>query len=363
MQNLSNSSHQMSVYSLRGRARCLEPQRGHDSSVRFFVGSCNVADSNAIHLVEVDSEEAEVLCVNVYSHASELVALASCPSDASLLASSFSDVSGLSVSCRVALWRLAGDESSPRLESVALLPRSLRVHALSWEQSGELWTADERALAAWDVSRGENCQTPALELALGAAPDEAPRANVGGLALDPHIVSVVAVSVGAEVLGFDRRDAAKQPVWKLKGPAEQVDCDFNPNKPYFLCTGGVDGVVRFWDYRKPSEPIQQTFPAGANHSHHISSVEFNPHHDSLVLSSSTDGLVNLYCAQSVSSSPGSASDYLVSSYNGFNDSVYQAKWASSDAWTFGSVSWNGKAYFGGVPDKEKMAILIESNND
>lgn len=361
----------MSVYALKYRTRVCEPQKGHDGSVRFFFATCTVSDENQIHLVEYNDTDEEVLCVNVYPHSSEVVALASSPQDANLLITSFNQIRGSSVKNRVALWKLSGNETNPKLDvglelsfpegSSAVERRT--VTSVLWEQgfADTVFTVEAGRLAGWNVSGASAAEGPALDIALSA--DGAALA-CGGASLNPHIMSVLAVCVGDSVLGFDTRDASKQPVWRLKGPVDQLvrDCDFNANKPYFLCSGGDDGRVRFWDYRKPQEPVQQAFPAGTNHSHFISSVEYNPHHDALVLSSGTDGLVNLYCAQSVSSSPSAAgSDYLISSYNGFGQSAYRAAWASSDAWTFAAISWDGKAVLATVPDKEKMAILTENN--
>lgn len=351
----------MSVYALKYRTRVCEPQRGHDGSIRFFLATCSVSEENQIHLVEYNDNDEDVMCVNVYPHSSEVVALAASPSDASLLLTSFNVVRGASVKNQVALWRLAGDESSPKLELVSELPSSSQtVSSILWEQgfADTVFTVETGRLLGWNVANLSAAAS--LEVVLSSDDVLAP---CGGAALNPHIPTVLGVCVGDSVLGFDTRDAAKQPVWRLKGPADQLvrDCDFNANKPYFLCSGGDDGKLRFWDYRKPNEPVQQNFPASANHSHFITSVEYNPHHDSLVLSSGTDGLVNLYCAQSVSSSPGSGADYLVSSYNGFSQSAYRAAWASSDAWTFAAISWDGKAMLACVPDKEKMSILTDNN--
>jgi WD40 repeat protein len=306
-----------------------------------------------------------VLCVNVYPHSSEVVALASSPADASLLITSFTQIRGSSLKNRVALWKMGGDESIPKLDmtSELMYPEGASVErapvtAVLWEEafSDTVFTVEAGRVAGWNLA---NCGGgPAMEIAL--SPDGG-LVSCGGIALNPHISTVLAVCVGDVVLGYDTREGGKVPVWRLKGSPDQLvrDCDFNPNKPYYLCSGGDDGKIRFWDYRKTSECLQQTFPGGSEHSHWITSVEYNPHHDSLVLSSGTDGLVNLYCAKSVSSSPG-GSDYLISSYNGFSQSAYRAAWSSSDAWSFAAISWDGKAVLAGVPDKEKMSILTEN---
>ena len=41
------------------------------------------------------------------------------------------------------------------------------------------------------------------------------------------------------------------------------DVDYNPNKPFYLVTGGDDCLIKFWDFRKESEPVKTL----SEHSH------------------------------------------------------------------------------------------------
>lgn len=41
------------------------------------------------------------------------------------------------------------------------------------------------------------------------------------------------------------------------------DVDINPNNCYFFVTGGDDGKIKFWDVRKPSDPVKVFY----KHSH------------------------------------------------------------------------------------------------
>ncbi len=357
----------MSLYQLKWRTRSIEPQKGHNTSIRFLVATCSVIEDNQIHLVEYNEDEEDVMCVNVYPHVPEVVALASSPSDPALLVTSFNQIGGAAVQNRVGLWRMGGDEAAPKLDMVGEFGRTNEapVSSLLWENgfADTVFTVQAGRLCGWSAEQPG--ATPTLQVALSPDGSMAP---VGGAALNPHIATVAAVCVGDAVLGFDTREASSArgvPVWRLRSAGEEHvrDCDFNPNKPYYLCCGGDEGGVRFWDYRKPNDFVQQSFPANSQHSHWISTVEYNPHHDSLVLSCGTDGLVNLYNAKSVSSSAtaggGGNGDYLIASYNGFSQSAYRAVWAT-DAWVYGAVSWDGKAVFSSVPDKEKMMILTEN---
>lgn len=349
------------VYALKYKTRVCEPQKGSEDKIRFLFGTCSVTEENQVHLVEFSDDDEEVFCVNVFPHLPEVQALASSPSDPALLASSYPLLASSSLHYRLALWRMAGDDMHSQLDRLAELSLQGPIAALLWEESAprSLFTATPGHFTAWDI----DSSAASLQIPLGE-----PLVHVGGASLNPHFSTVVAVCVGDSILGFDTREAASAkgtPAWKILAAAEHVrDVDFNPNRPYFLCSGGDEGRLCFWDYRKPQERVEQSF---LSHTHWISSVEYNPHHDSLVLSSGTDGQVNLYNAKSVSSAPPAASgtgggngggDYLVSTYDQFSQSVYQARWSSSDAWVYAAVSYDGKALIETVPDKEKMQILL-----
>lgn len=246
------------------------------------------------------------------------------------------------------------------LDSVAQVPCG--AHALLWEETmvDAFFTADATHVRCWDA----NTSAARVSFALGDAA-VAGTSAVGALASNTHFPSVVAVCVADAVVALDVRDAS-QIAWKITGAdRDQIrDLDFNPNRPYYLCAGGDDGVVKFWDYRKAGDgPVGRLNPP---HSHWVTAVSFNPHHDSLVLSSGTDGAVNLYSANSVSSAPvvagtsgasGPAGDYLISSYDSYSRSVYACCWSSFDTWIYAHLCYDGKAVVSAVSEKEKMKIL------
>jgi len=229
-----------------------------------------------------------------------------------------------------------------------------------------------------------------------------------------------------------------------------TDVSYNPNLPHVLATAGRDGLVKFWDLRKansssrsrsssysassvassgsasdsfvPSGPPSPTIMANTNnnkprrriqpikalrggHAHWSQRVLYNPHHDQLVLSSGTDGVVNLWRVGTVSSSPlmldldsggrgdpngdGGENDHDIIGLRGGDDddddddddenrqdghgggggdsrvsrsefphSVYDLCWSSADAWTFLAVGYDGTASLNHVPSREKYKILL-----
>jgi WD40 repeat protein len=208
--------------------------------------------------------------------------------------------------------------------------------------------------------------------------------------------SLIAYTCGTSILGLDLRNPGEF-AFEISIPGcINKSVDINPNRPHTLVCGGEDGALRFWDTRKPSQPVQLLSKGG--HSHFITKVRYNPFHDQLVLSSSTDGSVCLWRAASISSAPLSADldftedidmltnvrntshleettisaqeyglalrtsveDGLIQSYtDSKHDSVYGIAWSSIDAWTFVSLSYHeGGFIVRNVPSAEKYKILL-----
>lgn len=148
--------------------------------------------------------------------------------------------------------------------------------------------------------------------------------------------------------------------------------DFSPNRPFHLCTGGADGMVKVWDLRKPQRPVLLLH----NHSHWVTSVKYNPLHDQLLLSAGADRSVCFWNALSVSSVPvvSAASsalapsshtdskdqnpDRLIKRYTDHEDSVYSVAWSGTHAWVFASLSFDGRVVVNHVPANEKYRILL-----
>ena len=75
--------------------------------------------------------------------------------------------------------------------------------------------------------------------------------------------------------------------------------DFNQNKPYDIATCGDDCTVKIWDTRNTSSSLRVL----GDHSHWVWCVKYNPFHDQLILSSSSDSRVILTSIASLSSEP------------------------------------------------------------
>ena len=111
-------------------------------------------------------------------------------------------------------------------------------------------------------------------------------------------------------------------------------------------------------------------------SHHVlilaqvASAAYNRFHDQLLLSCGTDCNVNLWRAASISSTPmtdfgqeamdlaGTEVNSLVKRYEDHEESVFGVIWSAADAWTFASLSLDGKCVINHVPPTEKDKILL-----
>ncbi len=234
---------------------------------------------------------------------------------------------------------------------------------------------------------------------------------------DPHSDSASASAFGSNLHIIDwRSHEISAKLLNCHAPGSTIrDIDYNPNKPMSLISCGDDRKVRFWDLRKPSAPVQSL----EGHSHWIWSCRYNPFHDQLVLSGGSDHMVNLWRIASVSSAPwlacvdggdvdsaddgdssspgegggnrnrtnsgvnnssnsshnnnnnnssssGSSSDskstdppdVKVRSFDQHVESVYGLAWSAADAWTFASLSVDGKVFVNHVPSTEKYKILL-----
>eukprot|EP00922_Rhytidocystis_sp_ex-Travisia-forbesii_P045020 GHVS01067111.1.p1 GENE.GHVS01067111.1~~GHVS01067111.1.p1 ORF type:complete len:411 (-),score=67.12 GHVS01067111.1:366-1598(-) len=194
---------------------------------------------------------------------------------------------------------------------------------------------------------------------------------------DPHHTRVL-ITVGGTCLNvWDvRANKISASIDRLHGPAKVTDVDFNPNIPYHVLTAGEDGSIRIWDIRNGSrKPVQTCKDA---HSHWVTCARYNPYHDQLIASTGTDGAVKLWNtklsggstprAQQQALGGGSSREEVEATgvdafelfkvYEGHEDSIYGFCWSSSDAWSFASLSHEGRVMFGEVPAEQKYRILL-----
>lgn len=104
---------------LKYRTFALAPQTGHTTSSRFLLATSSLVEPNVVHVVELNEEDEEVVCVNVFPHSHAVSAIAASPNDASLVLTSFVSTNGECL--LLSVWLIAFcliDESVERVHCV-----------------------------------------------------------------------------------------------------------------------------------------------------------------------------------------------------------------------------------------------------
>ena len=266
----------------------------------------------------------------------------------------------------------------------------------AWDKTGERAVSahQDGSLKLWRTRHGEDLAMEAAALPATSAPGLS-EGEAREVAWDLLHEDLLVMARGSGAVGVDARNP-HAPAFEIATGSKCRTLDVNPNRLHFLLTAGDEGALRFWDSRKTTEPVQTLSRGG--HSHWITKARFNPFHDQLVLTSSTDGLVCLWRATSVSSAPLSADadlalgldddplgqrddedaqrahnlarlraaslhrseqDGLVKAYDEHrSESVFAVAWSAVDAWAFASISYDGKFFVRNVPSAEKYKILL-----
>lgn len=125
--------------------------------------------------------------------------------------------------------------------------------------------------------------------------------------------------------------------------------------PGRFLTTGTDGVIKVYDIRMNSGYSLDCMYHFQAHDHSIHKALFNPFHDELLISCSSDQSLRLWeLKQRAEHSP-------IQSVNEFHDTVLDLCWSDNGPWVFAGVSYNGKVIVDTVLNEKKMAILLEEN--
>mmetsp|Transcript_19501 Transcript_19501/g.32077 ORF Transcript_19501/g.32077 Transcript_19501/m.32077 type:complete len:387 (+) Transcript_19501:58-1218(+) len=356
----------------------------------FIAGTTCVNEGNEVHVVEFDENANAFQQVARFDHKGEVWDLAPHPSDASLLLTCSRNGGKSSGQ----LFRMDIEHVQPgesrELESLGALPiKTLGdslLRRMVWHPAGDddaLPGAQARCTSERFVSVQDDT-VRLWELAEGRLDDlgectarnteEWMEMSTMCACWDPHHENEFAIGRGTKIETIDLR--SMEVVRRIDNAHNDMvhDIDYNPNKPYYLASGGDDRMAKFWDIRKVDTPVK-VITAG---NHWVCNVKYNRFHDQLVLTTGTDSMVSLWRLSSISSAPlleleedeesgnedtnGGTSnetcDSLVKSYGEHADSVYGAAWSACDAWVFASLSYDGKIVVNHVASAEKYKILL-----
>jgi len=269
-----NENTTTAIYDVNGKSRCLCPQTAEKQLSRFFVGTLLLRESNQIHQIEVDEEVTEAVTVATYEHGPEIWFLTSSPHRKDFLMTAYN----ASLEFGASLWKIYEEEG--KIEELFKLPKhNGSINTLLWHPAEEKTIAslDDNNINLWDVEKKENIVQFDMEEDL----------LMHGQ-WNNYFKDLLVASTSDDLFGYDIR--AKNKTFHVKNAHNQNirDIDLIRNNPYFIITCGDDCQIKIWDTRNLNEP-----KIIVGHSHWIWNIEFNPF-DSLLISSSTDGTVNLW---------------------------------------------------------------------
>lgn len=345
---------------------CCAVAGGPAGGGRFAVATHLLRSANAVHVVDFDGGAAAGL-VSKHATPHECWALAAAPAQpdgGGLLVAAVTSDAGVAAA---GVWAAEGKDA-PLAQRAALGGGGAPPRQALWcgEASDRVAVVEEDCLRIWDLQGAGAAREAAKAAGAGAADTPCAAGCV-----DPRNASRVVTASGTTVNVWDVRDLAGGPAVTVGRAALMPvrDVDVNPVRDHVLLTAGDDCKLRFWDVRQPDAPLLEL----AGHSHWVWQAKFNPTHDQLVLSGSSDSLVALWTAPSAAGgqvqasaasapkSPGGTpapADRQAAVIDEHEDSVYGVAWSLSDPFVFCSLSYDGRLLVNAVPSEVKYEVLL-----
>ena len=267
------------MYGLPTSARCAASVGACRDASRWLVATTALKAENEVHLLELEEGSNRLECRGVFAHRGEVWDVAASPNDENLFFTVFNDGG----SRDAALWEANDGKLNAKFETKGK-QRDLR--RVVW--SPEAGNSEQVALASgdgvkiWDLSRDGgivSCATGLGELD-----------NVLAASWNPLDHNVLCASCSDTLRCLDLRTMTETVT--IEGAHEMAarDVDFSKTNQHLLASGGDDCHTCVWDLRKPSDPVVKV----SSHSHWVWQARFNPYHEQLLLTSSSDSLVQLW---------------------------------------------------------------------
>ncbi|XP_050537458.1 EARP-interacting protein homolog [Daktulosphaira vitifoliae] len=350
------------IYGVEFQARSLCSQHAEVDQVSFLIGTQSLnTQNNQVHLVKLQ-ENSNTLTSQVYEHnCGEIWSLSASTINKQLISTCYADTEK---DCErySTLWRLP--EEDGQLEKVISFPTEkygMDIKVTSFHPTNESYMASvvDNNVLFWDVD--ENGVKLVSNVILDGKGQ--PRFTTGKW--NPQSVNLQFVtSDDCNIKAWDLRCQAKI-AWSLDGAHNQIirDFDFNQNRQFYLATCGDDGYSKFWDIRNTNKPIITR----SDHSHWIWSIRYNPVHDELVGTASSDGQVLITRLFGISSAAleneedsikTSLDDKVIAVCDQHEDSVYCVEWSAANSWILASLSYDGRLLLNKVPKDEQLKILL-----
>jgi len=336
------------MYGLKYSSRCLTAVAAQREQSSWLVGTTALREENEIHLLTKDENTETLTCKEVYAHRHEIWDIASSPA----LESLFFTVYNAGETYEATLWQAS--EASKLESKMETKGKQKNVRKALWSPdtaSDLVALASVDSINLWSLSRDEGAvssSTPAGEID-----------NLLAVSWNHLNHNLICASCSHSLKCIDLRTMS--PTLAIDNAHEMAvrDVDFSKTNQHLLATGGDDCKMCIWDLRKPQEPVVKV----SNHSHWVWQSRFNPFHESLVLTSSSDSLVQLWNlreedeGENEMKSTGKA-DLKPHTFDEHEDSVYGVSWSTADPWTFLSLSYDGRVMCNQCPSNVKYKILL-----
>ena len=161
----------------------------------------------------------------------------------------------------------------------------------------------------WDL---EKSSEPEVMREVSFEDEKENRFNASIARRDPHHKEFITVGIRDGLYSYDLR--APKIAYTIPNAhfTNILTFDYNPNKPYNLCSAAHDSFLKFWDIRKKHVPFKTLshpshwlvkYKSIKTFSFRIWSLKYNRFHDQLILTGSSSTEVNLWRVISVSSIP------------------------------------------------------------
>ncbi|ETW06636.1 hypothetical protein, variant [Aphanomyces invadans] len=239
-------------------ARCVDAVHGDSDQQRFVLGSCTPSSKklNQLHLLD-----ANLSVLRTYSHANPVLHLAMCPlpKQTHHVLTTFTTERN---EPSFAVWKLDSFESVPSpgeagsgasLSMLTSVTTDSAIVRAIWNPTDDSSGATIASLNASSISTWTLADGGGKEVAkLGFGGD---RQHPTAIAWDPHHRQQVSAAIDDSIQTWDVRSG--KVAYKIDHAHFQCvrDIDYSPNKPYYIASGGDDGLVKFWDVRKPKTAL------------------------------------------------------------------------------------------------------------
>ncbi|GLI70488.1 hypothetical protein VaNZ11_015369 [Volvox africanus] len=388
-------------YSLKYQARVLVAVPSDTITSKWLVGTTALREENEVRMLQFDADSEQLVCKLVYSHPAEVWDIAPCPTRDDVFVSVWAKGGNSSAT----LWKSVGDggQASAQMQleqqvELAGQSRAMRCALWSAQQTDTIVTLEESTLKKWSIAEAgaeATSSCPAGEMV-----------QLWSGALHPRNPSLLCTAGSNDVQTWDLRNLGR-PMGEIKMahkmPVRSIS--FAPHNDTRVLTAGDDCKLRFWDLRNPGQALLEL----GGHRHWVWRALYNPVHDSLVASCSSDCCVNLYYTPNLATAPVTASatevagapaagggtpagppattpaatalggtvvgaagaaavhkvpgrsgdlDGKVVSWDEHEDSVYGMGWSAAEPWLLASLSFDGRVTVNRVPKNIKYKILI-----